>query len=570
MFEDEFHISRRQALLGLGLAGGAAVAPAAWQPLSRLVDRPRAGDIIRPSAFSGSDADRIVKAFSAASAGSTIIFDPGQESVIDSLISIGNGGDVQTAPGVHVIANGHAFRYSADGARLELNGPISAIVDLASDYVVGSRSMLIAHRNGQLNDFIPGRWVKIVSDALDGWNRNRGGQHRQYRLAEFALIRSVANHGSSATLTLWEPLKFTRGFVTRGDPRQLVETNSYTTANNTRVVALLCDTFSWEGGSFYVEDAERHLGPQGWNTRSLLRVQGFTRPVIRNVSLGPGVGKGLEIQGCVDFTVSSPRVQNLPDFASRATKGPVKAGLLGYGISIGGCWRGRVDDLVARDCRHAVTEGSSAAAANSTTYGILMSSGRTFGTRINHPRVSGRFSAAIDTHHGSHGWVISNPRIDGGPGGFGISLRGPEHVVIAPLIKAQHGVQLFSEFDNDGGADLPGLVGKGNKWMSSARIVGGDIRCASDALSVRNAYLELQRGMNIWSQSAPVFTCDGGVLDLASGQFNVAIAEDRPSVKARLRQQDIVRTQSSHPSYGTTWSPGMLVRPGARLAILGR
>jgi hypothetical protein len=571
MIDSKIILSRREALAGIGLAGTAAVAHAAWKPFVKIGGRPENGEIIRVSAVGGADdAERIINAFKAAPDGATILFDPGVESRIDRLVSIGTGGDGRNARGIRVVANGHKFIYTADGARLEFNGPISALLDLTADYSSGSRALTISHRSGQLAAFIPGRWIKIVSDALDGWNRNRGNQQGQYRLGEWALIRSVVDHGNgTATLALSDPLKFTRGFINTGNARQLVEVDAYTRTNRARVFAVLCDRFSWEGGAFYVEDAEDHLGPNGWNTRSLLRVQGFVRPVIQRVALGPGVGKGLEIHGCVDFTVNSPQVQGLPDFAARSTRGPVRAGVLGYGISIAGCWRGVVNDLVGKDCRHAITEAGSTASANSSTYGILLSMGRTYGTRINNARLSGRFSAAIDTHQGAHAWIISNPLVQGLHGGFGITLRGPNHTVIAPNISADRGIQVYSEFDNDGGSDLPGLVGKGNQWMSSAMIVGGTIDCTTEALVARNAYLTVQNGMRIRSRSHEVFSSDGSVLDFASGTVDVEVTGTGSAgdVRSGRKQRAIFECGDSNPSYGITWTPGVIIRRNASVDV---
>ena len=562
-------IRRREALAGLGIVSVTAAAPAAWKPIAKLVDRRALSGVVPVSSFPGADdAEQIVNAFNAAPDGATILFDPGGVSRISRLVSIGNGGDVRTARGVRVIANGHTFVYTADGARLEFNGPISAVQDLAADYAAGSRTLMISHA-GNLGGFVPGGWVKIVSDALDGWNRNRGNQQGQYRLGEWAQLSQVVDHGNmTATLTLANPLRFTRGFVNRGDASDLSEVDTYTRANNVRVFALLCDDFSWTGGTFYVENAAAHLGPQGWNTRSLLRVQGFATPVIRNVALGPGVGKGLEIQGCVNFSANGIQVRGLPDFPARTTRGSVRQGSLGYGIAIGGCWGGEVNNLVAQDCRHAVTESNSTLPSNSPTYGLLLSMGRTYGTRINNPRVTGRFSAAIDTHHGAHAWVISNAIVDSAQDAFGISIRGPDHVVIAPNLRVARGIQLYSEFNNDGGADLPGLVGKGNRWMSSAKVIGGSIDCTTDALVARDAYLTIESGLNIRSRSDQVFTCDGGVLDIASGGVGVQVTGSaNPGPMAGKKQRSIFSSADSNPAYGITWAPGVLIRPPARVNV---
>lgn len=564
-------LSRREALAGIGLTSAAAIAHAAWSPVGRLIDGGTdGGTVIRVSSVRGADdVERIINAFQAAPEAATILFDAGSVSRIDRLISIGNGGDVGRAKGVRVVADGHQFIYTADGARIEFNGPISAVLDLATSYRSGSLTLTVSHAGRQLADFTPGSWIKIVSDVLDGWNRNRGNQAKQYRLGEWAQIRKVAdNRNGTATLTLVNLLKFTRGFINVGNTHRLAEVDSYTTSNNARVFALSDEAFAWSGGTFFIENAESHLGPSGWNTRSLFRVQGFVSPVVQNVVLGPGVGKGLEIQGCVDFKVNSARIRGLPDFAAKTTKGSVKAGNLGYGVSIGGCWGGTVNNLVAMDCRHAITEGGSTATANASAYGLLMSIGRTYGTRVNNPRVSGRFAAAIDTHQGAHAWVISNPWIEGTQDGVGISLRGPGHIVYAPIIRAERGIQVFSEFENSGGGDLPGLVGKGNQWMTSAIVVGGSIDCVDDALSVRNAQLTIEGGMKIRVRARNAFTCSGGLLDFASGRIEVEVAgnpsaNDNQSLSAR----DLVCTKSN-PAYGITWMPKVVVRNGASIRVV--
>lgn len=519
--------------------------------------------------FDGADdAERITNAFDILEDGATLVFPGGRESVIDRVVKIGNGGDVATAKNINVVATGHKFKFTADGARLEINGPISAVMYLSANYTKGARTITITHTGTQLNDIVRGRWIKIVSDALDGWNRNQGTSTSQYRLGEFAQVRKVLDNGDgTATITLFNPLKFSRGFTNTGDAENLTEGDTYTTANNARIAAILVDGFSWNGGTFYIENPD--IDAVGWDTRALLRVQGFSRPLIENVVIGPGAGKGLELAGCPNFTVNNPHINRLPDFAEQLANDAITTSYIGYGISISGCWGGVISNLVARDCRHAVTESNSTATANQTSYDTLMNIGRTYGTRIESPTVECGYSAAIDTHHGAHAWTIANAVVEGVQSTYSINLRGPNHTVIAPQLTGERGIHVISEYANSGGTDLGGLVGNGNKWMSSARIIGANMDVTLEAVRTQDAYISLEGGGKIRSRTHYLFSMQGGVIDFSSGYFEAEITGEASAatVNADTTARGIFHIEDADASYGVTWAPGALIREGANISI---
>lgn len=523
--------------------------------------------------FAGADdVERLVNALTDLPDGATLVFPAGRETVINRLVKIGDDGgtaaDVAVAKNIRIEAHGHTFRYTATGARLEFNAPISSINALSANYAKGSRTLRIYHAGAQLADYQRNSWIKIVSNALDGWNRNEGTALNQYRLGEFAKIQKVVDNGDgTATLTLYNPLKFVRGFTNTGDAENLTEGDTYTIANNARVVALKLDNFSWEGGTITCDNPA--LGVGGWNTRALLRLQGFMRPHLDRIRLGTGAGKGIELAGCVAFTVNALHINRLPDYAEQLANEGIATSYLGYGVAVAGCWGGLINDLVGRDCRHGVTESNTTMLADSASYGILMATGRTYGTHIDNPRVEGQYSSAVDTHHGAHAWTISNAVILGTQANYGISLRGPGHTVIAPHIIGERGIQVFSEYANDGGGDLPALNGNANKYMSSAKVIGGNIDCTIEALSAGVAYITVEGGLRIRCRTHNVFTADGGVIDFSSGRVEVEVTgESRAgTVLGDAYERAIFYGGDAAAQYGVTWKPGFRVRIGAVVEI---
>lgn len=632
----------------------------------------------------GNDEAIIEAAFTNASEGDVLVFPRGGVSTIGSLMTL-------RIPGVHVIADGHTFNYTADGAGLRFIGPVSDVMNFTQDYVAGSRDLTIAHSGTQLSVLTEGTWIKVISNALDGWQRNSGANPSQYRLAEWGLIRKITDNGDgTAKLTLWSPLKFILGFaptelITNGafttdasgwtainatmaivsqrlrvantaaatgyayqsfptvvgrtyriksnafagtagswrvrvgtaagssdilnlvsesltdssfvatstttfvslvvnsvsvgayvdfdnisveDYENTVEVQTYTVSAGARIIGVLSDTMRWDGGTFLYQDAASHISGTGWNSTGLLELRGYVKPRVNNTNLGPGVGRGLFITGCVNFEVNSPHIRDLPDNSELSANDGVSTSYLGYGILIAGGWGGTINNMVARNTRHAITEGATKSLVNDTG-DILMSVGRTYGTRINSPTSEGQYSATIDTHHGAHGWIISNPTVLGTEEAHGIDLRGPDHVVIGGQITGNRGIQVFSEFADNGSPDLPGLVGNGDEWMSSARLIGVNLDVTHEALRAGVSTVTIEGGMKVRSRTHNVFTLDGGVVELASGRVDVKITGEQQAsaVNGETTTTGIVSVSKPDPAYGVTWTPEFLIRDGVTFVV---
>lgn len=526
---------------------------------------------IQVSRFAGvDDVATIIAALNYAPDGATLEFDPGEESLIDEPLQIGNNGDIATAKNVRVLAKGHKFKFTTDGAKLEFNGPISSVLYLSANYTKGARTVNVSHSGTQLDDFERGKWIKIVSDSLDGWNRNQGTQSNQYRLGEWAQIRKVFDNGDgTATLTLWSPFKFTRGFKNTGSAEVLVEDDSYTTAMNARIFTPLCDDFYWEGGEFYVADADTHVGASGWSNSPLVTVRGFTNVTINDVEVGPGTGIGFQISGTPNPVVNTMFINRHPDNVEQSVNDSISTSYLGYGLTLAGCWAGSLNDVVGHDCRHVITTNGSTAATNTTLYTTLMAMGRTYGTRVNNPAAAGMYSCAIDTHHDAHAWVISNPVIEGTQNECGIQLRGPNHVVVAPKITGEKGIRVLSEWADFGGTDLGGLVGNGNEWMSSARVLAADLDVTREALIASVGHLILESGGKIRSRTHHVVSPSGGIVDFASGLFEIEITGESAAatVNGDSTQRSIFYGGTIDAAYGATWEPGVTIREGANVEV---
>jgi hypothetical protein len=517
------------------------------------------------SDYPGSGASQVSAALQDLVSGDVLVFEPGVTTQIATAVS------EEVPGGVIYVSYGHKFEFTASGAKLDIKGSLSSILSLTANYTKGSRTLTIAHTGVQLAGIERGTWIKVVSDALDGWNRNQGTQTNQYRLGEFAQVRKVVdNLDGTAVIHLWGPLKFVRGFTNTGDAELLTEGDTYTTANSARIIALLDTPPTWLGGTFEVQDADTHVGAGGWNN-DMFTFRHYPGPVIRDVILGPGAGKALTLTGCPNFLVDGVRIERQPDFTEQSANDSITTSYIGYGVAIAGCWGGVVSNLIATDTRHGVTESNTTSTAASTSASLLIATGRTYGTRIVNPMVTGQYSSAVDTHHGAHAWTIANPMVSGVQGSYAINLRGPNHVVISPQISGECGIQVLSEYANSGGTDLPALVGNGDKWMSSATIIGGTIDCTYNAISASLSYVKVNGDLDIRCRTHLPFSFAGGVIDVTSGKVTAEITGETQAAVlfGDSTQRAIFYATDASSVYGITWTPSFIIREGAMVEIVG-
>jgi hypothetical protein len=135
-------------------------------------------------------------------AGRRLQINAGSHTITSTLaLTLGLAGNAQIE-GVGGLATIYV-NANIDGMRID--GPISGTRLLTADYVPGATSLAVANLG-----FTPqaGDVVQIVSDAVDGANRDRGGGSEQYRSGE----RVVLAVGCTATsLVLQRPLRFVLG-----------------------------------------------------------------------------------------------------------------------------------------------------------------------------------------------------------------------------------------------------------------------------------------------------------------------------------------------------------------------
>lgn len=530
-----------------------------------------AADVYLSSYITGTDEERFVAAYNATPEGGRLILDADTESSISTLLTVGNGGDVATAKNITIVWDRHRFKFTADGARLQFCGPISDVLVLSTSYVKGSRTLVVAHTGTQLSAFVRGRKLKIVSNALDGWNRNQGTQTSQYRLAEWAIIRDVEdNLDGTATITLWAPLKFTRGFTNTGDAENLTEGDTYTTANNARVF-VVTTTMSFEGQpEFYVEDAASHIGAGGWSDDPLIEVMGFDRPHLDRFTFDDTIGQALALYGCYDPQVKAPLAKGrLPDLSEQSANDGLTTTNYGYLCTLAGCWLGSVVDAGGGDTRHVITENGTTAVADTSTYSTLLAMGRTAHTTVISSRGGGQYSAPIDTHHGAHAWTFIALGCDGTQFGPALNLRGPGHRVIGGAFRGEKGISVISEWASAGGTDLPALNGNGDEWTSSATLVAVDIDATQKALLAQAATIYIESGCNIRCASHHALAPEGGRIIFASGKSKVKITGDAQAatLNGDTTQRGIMQATDVAAEYGTLSTPGIFVERGASLEI---
>lgn len=242
---------------------------------------------------------------------------------------------------------------------------------ISSDYVTSSLdlsvSLPVTPKEGQ--------WVRIVSDAVNIYDRSRIGVSNKYRTQEFA---AVAAGSTSSTVKLQSPLRFTVGTNSAED----AFAPSYTTSNNTRVV-LMDDreVFEWTGGRFVGADGVVGVAAP------VFELVAYVKPRISGISVRNWYGSGVNLIGTLFADISQCNFADLADAANQN----------GYGICDGG-WYTSVSDCSVLRSRHAYTTLQRSLADNTSS---VWSGGFTVGAVISGCVSYLATASHFDTHHAS-------------------------------------------------------------------------------------------------------------------------------------------------------------------------
>lgn len=429
-----------------------------------LRDQEGGNGYVVPSLASAIDAAPLIQAtIDFAPAGSKIIIPRGTYSVLST---------VSTDKDLHIDADGVTFNVNANVIPFRFECPPIAIRALTADYAPGDMSISVAAlpvapREGDV--------IKIVSNAVDPYNRDSGSSANQYRCGEMAVV----GHGSTTTnIVLKSPLLFPRGIDPTSISGDEPWIDAYTTAMNARVLLLDRKSLSFTGATIQFEDGHE----ADWNSAGIL-VSGYRFASVDSVKIPRGYQSGIVDAGNFYMRVENCVISDLEDNTSLGQYGYGVVSSGGVGSSITGCTFSQV--------RHGVTTGASPFAADHTDWRRLLRCGATLAGRVSDCTGFGRDQAVFDTHHDARGWRFSNLTAIGGSSHV-VALRGVGHSLDGLTARgSESGVRVFTELQSGDPDDDLYVAGK-PQGQSTALLSNLDIRCKSlpiEAIAAREVVL---------------------------------------------------------------------------------
>ncbi len=455
----------------------------------------------------------------------------------------------------------------ADGAKLSVTADVVAVsansgfvgpLALSANYVPGARTITLASVTG----LVVNRPIRIVSDAIDPTMRNSGTNSSQYRLGESAIIVSIDT--GTKVVTLGGPLKYYQGLSTTGGSvagdRAVVET--YTTANNARVVQPSAFDFAWYGGEIAYEDGHDATDGTGWK-KSAFSLVGYADPLVDGLLISRGYHIGINL---ITFggRVNNCNVRNLSDYSVIGGS----ASNLGYGVLLGG-HGSTVTGLRGSNTRHLVTSSGTQITTSETDPGTLWKSGPTRDCTISDGVGGGQLSTVWDTHSDAHNWVFRDCRaIDGQGPAF--NMRGRENRLIRPFGRCRYGISALQEFQDSGAPDLPWSSGQGRENATSLYVEGANIICEREALEARGGHIHLN-GDNVFvSGSHDVLVAPaGGFIEITGGRTRITITGDANAYDDAGRNGIIDLDNASSAQGFSNSATGFVLHRGASLDIFG-
>lgn len=434
-------------------------------------------------------------------------------------------------------------------ARSGIVGPFA----LASDYQIGSNILNVTPPTGVLSDYFTiGKPVKIVCDGRDPCNRNEGVRPAAYRTAEWAVIYGIDDGADQ--LILASPLRYVMsmdGQLTPPDPENLTEVESYTVANNARVFMPVDKSLTIIGGE--IEYAEGH--DASW-TATAIDIQGWQGVHVDGARIKKGYSQGIS-SATYGGVYNNLVIENLSDFSRTGFSGN-----LGYGFNENG-WYSSVTNLRGYNARHLTDSGGSPVALNETNVGSLFGWGRQVGTVFSNCVGGGQMSAVFDTHQGADDFSFVDCAANGGAS-YGFSVRGRNIQIIRPRINAERGIFVFSEFQDGGSPDEPGLNGKDRANLSSAHVESPTINCVREALSATAAVANVGGNANITVGAHDAFRAlAGGLIDFSSGTQAVKIT----GTAEASDYNGVFQTSLSTSVFGITGFQGFRWSRGSRMVL---
>lgn len=371
---------------------------------------------------------------------------------------------------------------------------------LTADYVAGSTTLTVSSMES-----IPqaGTKIKIISNAVDPANRDRGSQSSQYRSAQWATV-SV---GSTLTqIVLDRPLYTHVGIDPTSTAGDEARVDAYTVALNARVIILKRDALHIKG-----LNVEYASGVSA--TTSAVNIAGYDCPQLSGVAITNGEsGIAVASYGTTIFGANTTNCSN-------------------YHIADQGA-NTRVVGLIATKGRHAYTTAESTAGANTTNLRTILATGRVSGATIQGVARGFTVVAPWDTHHGADDVTFLNCLAeDCTTAAF--NVRGRRVRIVSPVVKnCQSVLTAMTEFNSGDPDDDLYLAGTSENDITSCSISNVTADCYGQAFNVSVAFCDLSGYTDIKSTSHIFATSSGRFSINGSGYFTVTNFEGRDTLVA--------------------------------------
>jgi len=361
----------------------------------------------------------IQTAFNAVADGGTLNFDE-RDYIITTGITHSN-------KSITVNARGATFNIDANVTAFLFDGTILETKDLSGNY---TKNGVTINVNTMDAAFVDGEPFKILSDAVDPANRDKGSNASQYRVAEW----SVAKSATSTVITLDKPLRFPVGVDPTSTGGEEAAVDAYTTALNARVIRLSRKKIRWIGGTIAYEEGH---DATPWTAAAFV-VRGYENPYVE-IDITRGYSLGVSFVGCYHAYIDNSKINNLTNNTSN--------GQFGYGVADASFGTRVGGGCSFTNNRHGYTTNALISAADETDVSRVLSSGRTVGFVVS-GRGYGGSNAIFDTHHDAEDGTFENIFVEG-VAGLGVNLRGRN--ISARGVKIRNcndGLQVLTEFDS--------------------------------------------------------------------------------------------------------------------------
>ena len=373
------------------------------------------------------DTVNIQKAFDA-TPDNGILFFPQGSYLITSQILVTN-------KNIHIRAYGAIFLINAniDAFRFDNYSDAESVL-LSSNYTKGGLSIPVNALSAALTQ---GKIFKVTSNSADIYNNDEGSSANQHRTGEWV----AAKGGTTTSITLHTPLRFTEGVSTTSVAGEEPKEDSYTTSNKTRVTIPKVRTVTWHGGEIKYEEGH---DADAWDGDAIT-LHAVTGAVFDNVKVSRGYAKAVTFNGCVNCTVENSYFENLTNNTSQSQ--------YGYGVDDTGSIGTHITNCKFNNTRHGqTTTGLSFASVQNTTptsneLKNLLMSGRTQAGLVSNCIGTGAIESVYSTHQDAHDYVFTDCVAESGELGF--SFRGTNITAQGcKSINCARGFKFFTMVDN--------------------------------------------------------------------------------------------------------------------------